>query len=174
MMNLEDVTEKLVQVPVKRNGRRMMRDIPRDVLDWIIDEKEGKIPEIIAMLGVGNGDFYRFLDKNPDVQTALAIHRNNLIDLAESKLEANIKKGDQRAIEFVLDRVGKHRGYGKELTIKDESSHNQIEASIDLSQLTEDELLLLQKLQTKMIPEDKSDRRANSSDEDIITVETVT
>lgn len=172
----EELEERLNAIPYSGPVRKM-KNVGQDLVLDVISECGGRIPDVVAILHVRHGDFYRYMDTHIKVQTALAVERNRLIDLAEEKLESNVKKGDQRAIEFVLDRVGKHRGYGKELTIKDESSDQQITASLDLSSLSDEELLLLQKLQQKMItnsPDPNSDRRVNSHDEDSLPTITVT
>ena len=55
-----------------------------------------------------NNDKYR--------ETFEEIEERNL-DLSESKLLINVNKGNQKAIQFHLERKGKKRGYGKELIL---------------------------------------------------------
>jgi len=48
----------------------------------------------------------------PEIQEALELAEASRLDQAETMLDKNIKKGDQRAIEFFLKNKGKSRGYG--------------------------------------------------------------
>ncbi len=44
--------------------------------------------------------------------------KEGLIDLAQSKLRPAIEEGDFRAVKFVLETLGKGRGFGKEIKIE--------------------------------------------------------
>lgn len=47
----------------------------------------------------------------PAVADAIKETQESELDLAEHELKKNIKRGDQRAVEFLLKTRGKHRGY---------------------------------------------------------------
>lgn len=61
--------------------------------------------------GVSRSTFYRWLDEDyefkKEVEIALEIGRNKLIDVAESKLISRMNEGDQRAVEFYLKNNSK-------------------------------------------------------------------
>ncbi len=44
--------------------------------------------------------------------------KESLIDLAQSKLRPALDEGDFRAVKFVLETLGKGRGFGKEIKIE--------------------------------------------------------
>ena len=56
----------------------------------------------------------------PEIEKALAEAEDRRLDEAETMLDRNIGKGDQRAIEFFLSKKGKARGYGADLKEKDD------------------------------------------------------
>ena len=117
LLSDEELDEALQLVPVKKNGYRNFADIPPPLIVQVIEAESGKIANIIERLNVRYGDFHMHLEKRTKLQTIIARYRNFIIDLAEDRLERNVKNGDQRAIEFVLDRLGKTRGYTKEVLI---------------------------------------------------------
>lgn len=55
------------------------------------------------------------MKENPQINEALEEAEAIRLDRAETMLDRNIKKGNQRAIEFYLLHKGKARGYGQEL-----------------------------------------------------------
>ena len=44
--------------------------------------------------------------------------KESLIDLAQSKLRPALEEGDFRAVKFVLETLGRGRGFGKEIKIE--------------------------------------------------------
>ena len=62
---------------------------------------------------------YHWLKTNAKYRDALFEVEDRNIDNSETRLLTNIKGGDQRAVEFHLERKGKHRGYGKTVEICD-------------------------------------------------------
>ena len=60
---------------------------------------------------VSRSTFYRWLDEDHEfkkqVDAALEIGRNKMIDVAESKLLSKVNDGDQRAVEFYLKNNSK-------------------------------------------------------------------
>jgi hypothetical protein len=66
-----------------------------------------------TMVTTGRTVHYKWIENNPKYKAAIEEIHESLIDLAESKLIINVKKGDQKAIQYMLDSKGKARGYGK-------------------------------------------------------------
>lgn len=71
-------------------------------------------------LGVDRHTLYHYLRDNMDI--SYKNMRESMIDVAESKLLKNVVDGNQNAIEFLLDRLGKNRGYG----IKEIADRNDV------------------------------------------------
>ena len=65
----------------------------------------------------------------PEIQEALELAEARRLDDAEMMLDSNIKKGNQRAIEFLLSKKGKDRGYGHD---KEEEKDLDLGTVIDL------------------------------------------
>ena len=62
-------------------------------------------------IGVSRNTLYKYLREEMNVDYKDA--REAMLDVAESRLLKNVLDGNQNAIEFLLDRQGKSRGYGE-------------------------------------------------------------
>ena len=62
-------------------------------------------------IGVSRNTLYKYLREEMNVDYKDA--REAMLDVAESRLLKNVIDGNQNAIEFLLDRQGKSRGYGE-------------------------------------------------------------
>lgn len=80
-------------------------------LEHAIAQKDGNVTEIAADLGVARSTVYRKIQQHDSLKTALDDARESLVDLAEGKLRAEVRKGNITAIIFTLKTLGKHRGY---------------------------------------------------------------
>ena len=65
---------------------------------------------IAEELGVNRHTLYNYIRNNMD--QSFRDKREKMLDIAEAKLMKNVMDGNQNAIEFTLDRLGKNRGYG--------------------------------------------------------------
>lgn len=69
-------------------------------------EKHGIVMDACSRVGIGSSTYYRWRDEDDNfrhrAESAIAVGRRNITDLAESKLVQNIRNGNQRAIEFHL------------------------------------------------------------------------
>lgn len=66
---------------------------------------------IARELGVCRQTLYRYLREKMDID--YKDMKESMIDVAENRLFKNILDGNQNAIQFFLDRQGRHRGYGE-------------------------------------------------------------
>src|SRR5262245_42905774 len=64
-------------------------------------------------LGCDAETIHRYARRHPSVAQAMAEARGELVDLAESKLEQALDRGDWPAVHFTLRTLGKDRGYGE-------------------------------------------------------------
>jgi hypothetical protein len=69
-------------------------------------------------LGVERGSVYKRVSENVCLQELLESVREGLKDTIEDKLIANALDGNEKAIEFFLERKAKDRGYGDYKEIK--------------------------------------------------------
>ena len=74
--------------------------------------KENPITSSVCKkIGVARSTFYRWLEEDhefkEEIEIALDIGRNRMIDVAESKLLSKVNEGDQRAVEFYLKNNSK-------------------------------------------------------------------
>ena len=98
-----------------------------------------------AKLGVSRKTLQRFMDANPELREVRQEIREEIGDLAESKLLQGVKDGDPRLLMFFLKTQHKDRGYSErhELTGKDGEAietTTTAERSVALRQLTTDDL----------------------------------
>lgn len=112
--------------------------------------KAGNVSATCLACGISRKTFYEWM-KKPKFFDAVEEIDEGFIDFAESSLKKNIKNGNQRAIEYYLDKKGKKRGYGQETNIK-LSGEVKKEHTLNVEGLTEAELLLISKLEIEDDP----------------------
>lgn len=71
----------------------------------------GVVTVVARRLRVTRQTVYGYLQKWATAREALDDERNSMIDLAESKLFAEVNAGNITAIIFALKTIGKSRGY---------------------------------------------------------------
>lgn len=72
---------------------------------------------IAARLGCSRQTLENYLMRYPELREILAQERETIIDLAESKLVEAVEQGETRAVMFVLETMGKGRGWSKRTEI---------------------------------------------------------
>ncbi len=68
---------------------------------------------ICARLMCSRQTLDNYLEKYPELQKLVNDERETIVDLAENKLLAALNRDDMRAILFVLETMGKGRGWSK-------------------------------------------------------------
>lgn len=68
---------------------------------------------IAQRLGCSRQTLDSYLLRFPDLNALLADERDSIIDLAESKLLKAVNAEDWRAVQFVLETLGKGRGWSR-------------------------------------------------------------
>ena len=103
------------------------------------DENVRTYSDFYRAANISPSTFYKWVSKrNEDrwmefcdsVLSVLEVKREEMLDIAESKLGELINAGDFSAIRFILSTVGRSRGYGNNLSIDAEID---AEITIDLS-----------------------------------------
>ena len=87
------------------------------------------ISETCRQLKVSRNKFYKWLKLDDDFRERYETLKEVYIDLAESQLIKLVQKGDFKAIRYLLDNLGKKRGYNQPQEVKHEISGN---GSIDI------------------------------------------
>lgn len=82
----------------------------QEVIDAIVEEK-GVLSQAGKRLGCTRQTVTNYIDRYPTVKAAFDEANETNVDYVESRLMANIEKGDTTAIIFFLKTKGKHRGY---------------------------------------------------------------
>lgn len=78
-------------------------------------ENHGNISRACELAGITRTTYYRWIqDKKfaKKADRAIDAGKAALVDAAEKALAANVKDGDQRAIEYTLNSQGRDRGWG--------------------------------------------------------------
>lgn len=83
-----------------------------------LDSSKGMIYLTAARLGCVKSTVHNYINLYPELRDCVDSHRGKLVDIAESKLYEKVCDGDWNAIRFVLDRLGKDRGYGEEVKVE--------------------------------------------------------
>lgn len=75
------------------------------------------------------------VNRHPEVNEAMIDAREELLDLAETKVFAAVAQGNLKICCWVLERLGKHRGYTKQITLAASGPSPQ-----ELAAMSDDEL----------------------------------
>lgn len=78
----------------------------------------GLIAPAARRLGVSRAAVYNMASRHPSVREVLDDARGELLDLAESRLISAVNRGNLHACMYLLDRLGRDRGYGKTVRFK--------------------------------------------------------
>ena len=93
----------------KRSWKRIEKKDEKIILKGM---KEFRPLYLIARdIGVSRGNLYKYVREVMNLE--YKDMREAMLDVAESRLLKNVIDGNQNAIEFLLDRQGKSRGYGE-------------------------------------------------------------
>lgn len=111
----------------------------------------GLLSPVAQMLGVTRQAIYYRIKASGKLQRIQREAKESTLDLCEMKLITNIKSGDQKAIEYYLNCIGRERGYGRQQAVEVTGLNgNPIEINNnDLSQLNNEELYELKRLLKK-------------------------
>ena len=71
----------------------------------------GIVTDAVKIANISRSQYYNWLREDPAFAKEVADISDIAVDFAESKLHANIEKGDTTSIIFYLKTKGKSRGY---------------------------------------------------------------
>ena len=103
----------------------MMNRIKRTKREVVesIDGTFGVVSVASKRLGVTRATFYNYIERYK-LSDMLREERDKLVDMAEAKIAKLVSDGDFRAVQMVLERMGRDRGWGiqQEVAISHASS----------------------------------------------------
>ena len=145
-----DLTADIEKRNRKAAKRQKCCDIPFDIIVDKLDEHKGNVDLVSTELNIGYADLSRLITQRKELKEILLASREGLIDAAEQTLRTHVELGSLRASVYVLDTVGKNRGYVKEVAqVTDADEYNKVKAKVDLTKLNDEELRQLQGLMKK-------------------------
>lgn len=122
-----------------------------------LQEAKGLINYAAKNLGLKSSTSLRSrIKKNPVLNQALTDIRKDNINKAEQKLLDAIDNGEQWAIKFYLETIGKDEGYTYQTNIN--MNANIVNENIDLGKLSMEELEKLNEIIGKSTTYENSDR----------------
>lgn len=92
--------------------------ITKKKMEKAIDGSLGLITNIASRLGVERISVYRFIEKYPEFKEKIQLEKDKIVERAETGLFKRVNEGDWNAIRYILNRLGKDKGY----TLKNELS----------------------------------------------------
>lgn len=66
-----------------------------------------------GMVGVTRQAIYKLIESDPEFAEQVKDAKERVLDTAQITVNRNVLNGDQRAAEYVLDNLGKERGFGR-------------------------------------------------------------
>ena len=100
-----------------------------------ITKSHGLVAFAARRLGVSRQAVYNMVNRHPEVNEAMIDAREELLDLAESKVFAAVARGNLKICCWVLERLGKHRGYTRQFIMTPSGPTAQ-----EISEMSDEEL----------------------------------
>ena len=93
------------------NKKENMTKVTEDTFKKALEGSFGVQAVIAETLKVERSTITRFLQNNPEMKVLFDQERENVIDVAENRLFTAADEGKKWAIELILKRLGRSRGY---------------------------------------------------------------
>lgn len=100
-----------------------------------INNSFGVKSRIVARLGCARNTLDNYLRRYPDLETLMKDEAEKILDVAEEGLHDLAMFGDLNAIRFLLERKGRHRGWGPRTEITGADGKPVLEIPPDLAML---------------------------------------
>lgn len=84
-------------------------------LKAVLKKHDGMKGLTARALGISRQAVHERIQKNPGLQQFLADMNVQIVDTAQSQAYKKVRKGDGTMIRYVLDSLGRDRGFGKQL-----------------------------------------------------------
>lgn len=114
---------------------------------------EGKLSQAAKMLHTSVAVISRIIDENPDIVNEMHVCHNELYEEALSSAKDLLDMRHPNMTKFVLENLGEKRGFATKKKVEisgDANNPLKIEKTIDLSNLSEEELLKIIEVTNKL------------------------
>ena len=81
-------------------------------------EARGVVRDAAALIGVPEADLRRALARWPELRDVQQAQREHLLDIAEKRLAEAVEEGDMSSVKYVLNSLGRQRGYGTKVQVE--------------------------------------------------------
>lgn len=95
-----------------RGAGRKKKEVNLDIFKAALIRTGGFIGPAAEILNLSRATLFRRVQESQELQDIVTQERERNLDMAELKLMRNVERGNQKAIEYILDRLGRGRGYG--------------------------------------------------------------
>lgn len=114
-------------------------------------EHSGAIRSIAAqILGVHRSTLYTFMTRHPSLEAFAQEIEEELKDLAEAEIIKAIRAGDMQTVRWYAETKMKDRGYSRRIeTVGKDDGPIEVNAKLDLSQFSDEELEMMMRLTEK-------------------------
>ena len=110
-----------------RINKKLKIQISIEKILEVYEKKACSKLETAKALGISRSSVDRRLTLTPEIRKRVRAIRESLIDIAESHLFKQIKRGNQKAIEFFLKHQAKHRGYSDKVEIENKNAVSPVQ-----------------------------------------------
>lgn len=107
----------------------------------------GVITETARALDVSRSTVYNWLEKHPELREYVKIERDGLVDRAELNIAIAVNAGDVDVSKFVLERLGRNRGWTKQIDVG-----RAVELPPEVESLLRDMDISLESVAEQMLP----------------------
>ena len=139
-------TSQKVSALAKVSHGRSLRHasaVPRELIFDSLHANKGNIQKTAEDLDIRRVYLCNYIDRNHELVETCLSYRESLVDLAEENLRGDLERGSMKATFFALKTLGRTRGY---VDRKEMEVVTPVEQSVDLTKLTDEQLVDLEKL----------------------------
>lgn len=137
----------------KMNEETNLTDVQEQFLK-VLENCFGIVTQACKVFGdMNRSTFYKWMKTNPKFAERVKELEEVNLDFAEGKLLQNINDNDTTSIIFYLKTKGKKRGYIEKMEFDNMVNMNAKVQQVDLTELTPDEIVMLAKIDEKIVRE---------------------
>lgn len=138
----------------KRGDRRLPTRVPVELIEETLHRHHGNISKTAADLDLNYCILADYVESSTKLLHLCMTHRKSLVDQAEHNLRNQLDQNSWKATQFTLKTLGRDRGYVE----RKEQEHKHTvhrTSTVDLDQLSSDELRELQSMMSKAHKEEQ-------------------
>lgn len=110
--------DQLVSLTDEEEIERIVNPLPEKMEIFIsqFESNSGNIKRTCSDLGIQRSTYYRWMDRSERFRQRINEVAEGIIDDAEDGLKFHVKQKSLEAIKYFLDRKGRERGYGGDIS----------------------------------------------------------